>query len=302
MITKKFLNLPGPLLVGTAAFLWSTDTLVRYPAISNNDPSIIVLVEHILCVLILLPWMIYKFKNQIFSLSTKEWFSAAFSGIGGSAIATVFFTASFHYINPSISILLQKLQPIMVVLIAFILLGERPAKKFYLWGTIALLSGVILSFPDLNFKFLTRGPLDHHSLGIYYAGLASLLWAASTVFGKILLKRTPTSVATFWRFSFGLIGIIGLLILSKTQVQLSSIFSQTNLLPLLYLSLVPGLIAILFYYSGLAKTSAIVTTFIELVYPIGAIALNTYFLHIALNPVQTGAGIVLLFSIAMISL
>lgn len=302
MIAKKFSNLSGPLLVGTAALLWSTDTLVRYPAISNTNPSIIVLVEHILCVLILLPWIIYKFKNQLFSLSLKEWFSAALSGMGGSAIATVFFTASFQYINPSISILLQKLQPLIVVLIAFVVLGEKPSKKFYLWGTIALLSGIILSFPDLNFKFLSWGPPDHHSLGIYYAALASFLWAASTVFGKILLRRTPSSVATFWRFFFGLFAMIVLLVLAKTPIHLSSLLSQTNLLALLYLSLVPGLIAILFYYAGLAKTSAIVTTFIELIYPIGAIALNTYFLHIALNPIQTGAGIVLLFSIAMISL
>jgi drug/metabolite transporter (DMT)-like permease len=301
MVIKTMQNWTGPLLVGTAAFLWATDALVRYPAIGTTDPSFIVLLEHFLAVALLFPWMLYKYKMELFSLSPLEWLAAAFSGMGGSAIATVLFTASFLYINPSIAILLQKFQPVLVVLIAFIALGERPVKKFYFWGFIALVAGMILSFPDLNFKFLSEGLENVHSKGFYYALGAALLWAASTVFGKILLNRTPPSLAAFWRFVFGLIAMIGFLIAARNFPDMTSLYAKTNWVSLLYLSLVPGLIAMLFYYSGLARTPAIVTTFIELVYPIGAVILNTYFLHTALNPVQTGAGLVLVISVAMLS-
>lgn len=292
-------NISGPFLVGFAAILWATDALVRYPTSGKVDPTFIVLIEHILGVLILLPWLLYKHKNSIFSLNAKEWLAAIFSGIGGSAIATLFFTASFLYVNPSVAVLLQKLQPVMVVMIAFLFLGERPAKKFYCWSLVALAAGIILSFPDLNFNFLSEG-LSIHSKGIQYAFGAALLWAASTVSGKILLVRTPATLATFWRFFFGLLALSAVMFLAKDTPPLTSM-SQSLSFALLYLSIIPGLLAMLIYYSGLSRTPASVTTFIELIYPIGAVALNTIFLHTPLGMVQTIAGSILLVAVAMIS-
>ncbi len=290
----------GPLLVAVAAFLWATDALIRYPAIEKVDPTFMVFVEHLLAVFILFPWLYFKNRNELFSLSPKEWFAALISGVGGSAIATVFFTASFLYINPSVAVLLQKLQPVIVVLIAYLVLGERPEKKFFLWGTVALGAGVALSFPDLDFRFLGSG-VDLYSKGIQYAFGAALLWAGATVSGKVLLKNTTPTLATFWRFFFGLIALTVLLFLSGTPPTLSLFTHTTAWSSILYLSLVPGLLAMLVYYNGLSGTPASVTTFIELIYPIGAVALNTIFLHTPLVPVQTFAGFILVCAVAMIS-
>jgi drug/metabolite transporter (DMT)-like permease len=297
-LTKHF---TGPFLVGFAAFLWATDALVRYPTSGRVDPTFIVLVEHIVAVLILLPWLLMKHKKAFFALNAKEWMAAVFSGMGGSAIGTLFFTASFLYVNPSVSVLLQKLQPIMVVFIAYLFLGERPLRKFYFWSIIALAAGIILSFPDLNFDFLSGG-VSLHSKGIQYSLGAALLWAASTVSGKILLKRIHPTVATFWRFFFGFFALAVVQSLTHESLHWNSISEAPVLLSLFYLSLIPGLFAMLAYYSGLARTSASVTTFIELLYPIGAVALNTLFLHTPLGMVQTIAGGILIIAVAMISL
>lgn len=300
MMNRIAQYMTGPFLVGFAAFLWATDALFRFPTSGKVDATFIVFIEHVLAVLILFPWLYMKSKGSFFSLNTKEWLAAAFSGMGGSAIATLFFTASFLYVNPSVAVLLQKLQPILVVMIAYVFLGERPAKKFYFWSVVALIAGVVLSFPDLDFKFLSN-PMDLHSKGIQYALGAAILWAASTVTGKILLKRTAPTLATFWRFFFGFLGLGVVMILAKDTPHME--FSNTPLVfSLLYLSLIPGLFAMLIYYSGLARTSASVTTIIELLYPIGAVALNTVFLHTPLGMTQTIAGAILLIAVAMISL
>ena len=293
-------NLIGTLLVGLAAILWATDALVRYPSINRIDPTLIVFVEHILAVIILLPWMLLKHKKTFFALNLKEWLAAIFCGIGGSALATLLFTASFVYINPSVAVLLQKLQPVMVVGIAYLFLGEKPHRKFYLWGTVALAAGITLSFPNLNFRFLSLG-MDLHSKGIQYAFGAALLWAAATVGGKILLHRTPATVATFWRFFFGFVALLVLILTTKHPLNIGSIDSSSNLFSLLYLSLIPGLLAMVVYYSGLSRTPASVTTFIELIYPIAAVAVNTVFLHTPLQSVQTIAAGILLLAVAIIS-
>jgi drug/metabolite transporter (DMT)-like permease len=293
-------SLTGPALIGLAAFFWATDALVRFPATQIADPTLIVFAEHLLGVLALLPWIYSKHRRQLFSLSPKEWLAAAFCGIGGSALGTLFFTASFLYINPSLSVLLQKLQPVMVVCIAFLILGERPAKKFYFWGAIALLAGIVLSFPSLDFKFISQG-MDLHSKGIQYAFAASSIWAASTVGGKILVRKTAPALATFWRFAFGLATLGILMILSKDTIPLHTFMSVPSLISILYISLIPGLAAMLAYYSGLNRTSASVTAFLELLYPIGAVVLNTIFLHTPLEPVQIIAGTLLLASVTAIS-
>jgi drug/metabolite transporter (DMT)-like permease len=293
------IKIPGSFWVGLAAFLWATDALVRYPAISKINPTFIVLFEHVLAVFILLPWMLKKYGQTAFELSKGEWISALFSGICGSAIATIVFTASFKYVNPSVAVLLQKLQPVLVVMIAYVFLGERPVKSFYIWGTISLIAGLVLSFPDFNFSFLIKQ--DAHSIGIQYALVAALMWAGSTVTGKKLLMRTPTLVAAFWRFFFGLLGVILLIFLSENPIQLDYLLPGPALYSLIYLSLIPGLLAIMVYYVGLSSTPAGVTSFIELVYPIGAIVLNTIFLHTPLDTTQTIAGGVLLFAVAMLS-
>jgi drug/metabolite transporter (DMT)-like permease len=290
----------GPLLVGFAAFLWATDALVRYPAIDTIDPTFIVFIEHLLGVLILAPWVYYKHRKQAFALSPKEWASAIFCGIGGSALAMLFFTASFLYVNPSVAVLLQKLQPVVVVVIAYLFLSERPSRKFFIWGSIALAAGIVLSFPDFNFKFLSKG-MDLHSKGIQYALAAAVIWAASTVAGKILVNKTPPALATFWRFFFGFIALSIIILITKAPQPWHLLQPGQSLNALLYISLVPGLLAMLFYYAGLAKTSASVTTFIELAYPIGAVILNTIFLKTPLDPVQTVAGAILVLAVTLMS-
>jgi len=302
-MTTSILNrsFSGPFLIGLAAFLWATDALFRYPTINSVDPTFVVFVEHLLAVLVMFPFIYFRYRKQLFSLTAREWLAAAFCGVGGSAFAFVFFTASFLYVNPSVSILLQKLQPVMVVMIAYLFLGERPAKKFYIWGSIALFAGIILSFPDLNFKFISDG-VDLHSKGIQYAFFAALIWAASTVGGKILVKRIPPVLATFWRFFFGFVALCILMFLAKDPISWTSLQSGTTLMSLAYISLIPGLVAMIAYYSGLAQTTASVTTFVELFYPIGAVLLNTIFLHTTLDVTQTVAGAILLIAVTLVSI
>ncbi len=292
-------QLVGPLLIGTAAILWSTDALFRFPTVDRLDPTFIVFTEHLIATVILLPWVWFRQKRAFFALGAMEWAAAALIGVGGSAVATVFFTASFRYINPSVAILLQKIQPIMVVILAATLLGERPRRRFWIWAPVALGSAIVLTFPDLDFSFLKEG-LSLRSKGVLYSLGAAALWALATVAGKSLLNRTPASVATFWRFAFGL-GALGVLLLTAGVEGQWKIASRPQVLEsLVYMALVPGLVAMVAYYMGLKRTRASVATFVELLFPVGAVALNTIFLELPLSGVQLGAGAALLVSVTML--
>jgi len=294
----------GPLLVVIAALLWGTDSLFRFPTSGTLDPTFIVFCEHFAGILILLPWILLRDNKGLFKLGLVGWLTAFICGAGGGAIATVLFTASFRYVNPSVTVLLQKLQPVFVVLLAFLFLGERPARKFYPWALLAMAAGFVLSFPDLDVSFLReRGNL--HAKGVIYALASSVIWGFSTVAGRSLLARATPGIATFWRYAFGLLTLTAILAFwvggfhASVATMLSS---RETMLALLYLTVVSGVIPMFVYYAGMARTPASVVTFIELLYPVSAVVLNTIFLHTPLTTVQMAAAGVLLFAVTMISI
>lgn len=288
----------GPFLVGIAALLWATDAVIRYPLVQRGiDPTLIVFFDHCLGVLLLTPFLFLKYGKKTTKITPAQWTGLFVIGGGGSALATVLFTASFRYVNPSVSILLQKFQPILVVLLAMLFLGERPKKGFYLWAGIAFLSGLVLSFPDLNYSFI--GELSLESRGTVYALGAAALWGLSTVVGKSVLSSVPPMVVTYWRFVFGFVTLGGLLLFSGSSFMMP-LGQPFVLKSFLYLALVPGLTALILYYQGMRRTPASTTTFVELLFPVGAVAMNTFVLEIPLSPTQAIAAVVLLFAVTRI--
>lgn len=290
----------GPLLVALAALLWASDAVFRVPAVKALDPTFVVAAEHLICLVLLAPWMLFKHRGELTKLKPAQWLGLSLIGGGGSALATVLFTASFRYVNPSVSILLQKLQPVVVILLAVLFLKERPAAKFYGWGAVALLSGAILSFPDFDFSFLSRG-LDPRSRGVIYAGTAAAIWALATVIGKALINSVAPTLVTFWRYVFGLVTLVTLLIVAGQSLPVSEALQPPVRNALLYMSVGPGLLSLLFYYSGLARTQASVATLVELIFPVGAVIVNAIFLNSPLQPTQILAGVILLFSVTRAS-
>lgn len=292
----------GPLAIALAALLWATDSVFRTPAAASLDPVALVFLEHLLGGLVLLAWVAWRHGTRVFDLRPKEWVAAAAVGCGGSALATVLFTASFRYANPSVVVLLQKLQPILVVGFAYLVLGERPRKRFFFWAGIALLSAILLGFPDMDFRIHQRVGGLESARGILYATVAAILWGAATVGGKLLLNRTPCSVAVFWRYFFALVTLGGFLLVQGTRIPWSATLQAPVQTMILYLALMTGIVPMAAYYAGLARTSASAATFIELIYPVGAVALNFLLLDVSLAPIQAISSGLLLVAVVGLSL
>jgi drug/metabolite transporter (DMT)-like permease len=288
------------ILIGLAAALWATDPLFRAPAVQSISPIFIVLFEHIIGTFLLGAWVFFKNRKELTALSSTSWLSLLLIGAGGSAVATVLFTASFKHINPSVAILLQKLQPIFVIVFAFLFLREKPSRSFWGWALVALLSAIAISFPDFKFDFLSNG-IDWHSEGVLDALIAAGLWALSTVAGKSVVSKHPPGVVTFWRYFFGLVTLAALMAAGGENIPWDGMKEPKIYQALLYIAFFPGITALVLYYNGLKKTSAVAATFVELIFPISAVILNWIFLHDPLAPVQIIAGVILIYSVTRIS-
>ncbi len=284
------------LLIALAAVLWSTDALFRLPLTHTLSAYTIVFYEHLLAMVFVVPILI-KSWTQVRQLTARQWWAVAFIGIAASALATVAFTASFSYVGPSVSILLQKLQPLVTLGLAFIILGERLPRGFWVWAALALVGAYLVSFPEIlpNLVLYQRGVI-----GIVLALLAAALWGGATVFGRFLLSDLPFPLVTALRFMVALPFLAVLAFMSGGTGSFT--LTAHSLLFLSIIMIGPGFGAMYLYYRGLRVTKASVSALLELVWPLAAVVLNWIFLHETLSLIQIAGGLVLVGAIARLTI
>ncbi len=278
------------LIIG-AVLLWATDGLLRLPLLSNLTPLAIVFWEHAIALLVVVP-IIFKNLIKLRQIKPAEWAGLVFIGLMASALATLAFTASFSHLNPSISILLIKLQPLFTFLLAAVWLKEKLPGFFWWWAGLAVLGGYWSAFSFTWPDFSNQS--DSIWLGVLLALSAAIIWGTATVVGRYLVVRLENNLVTAWRFIIAWVTLAVWLLLSQGPAG----FIWPSSLDLTRLSLIvigPGLGAMLLYYWGLKRTPASLAAILELLWPTLAIVLNWYFLNQPLNFGQiVGAGLLLL--------
>ncbi|HLD77933.1 MAG TPA: DMT family transporter, partial [archaeon] len=187
-----------------ASLLWATDAPFRKPITDQGMASTaIVFLEHVFSALVSLP-LAWKQLPLVKRFDKADWLSLLFIGAGGSALGLVLFTQSFSYGNPTVTILIQKLQPIIAVVLAAAVLRERITRRFVVLAAVALLASYFLAFGDATYgpplvelaqpgtwlaPFGSIGSAPTVAAGLALG--AAILWGGSTVFGRRLASRYP---------------------------------------------------------------------------------------------------------------
>jgi len=266
----------GPALVFLAAALWATDAPFRTHLTQALASNFIVLGEHAISCLVAIPVLLFNWSD-LKKISGREWLAIIFIGVCGSALAAVAFTESFHYVNPSVSIVLQKVQPLIAIALAAWLLGERLHKNFWLWCLVALFGAYLVSFPNLVPQTYAGETFNPNLIGASLALLAALLWGAATVFGKYVLRTAAFQTLTSLRFVVGLIFLIGLNVVQGT-FPAAGVLTGTDIFFLFIIAFTSGVFSLFLYYYGLQFTRASIATIAELGFPLAAVFVNAYFI------------------------
>ena len=285
----------APALVFLAAMLWASDTPFRFYLVQSLDPSIIVLADHLIKTLIILPFLFLNWR-EIKTLDWKQWLTLLFIGIGASAIATILFTQSFSHVNPSVAIVLQKLQPLIAIALSVLLLKESTGKRFWMWALTALVGAYVISFPNLRPELYAGEVWSPNTLGVLLSLGAAALWGAGTVAGRYVLKTVSfTTVASLRLF----LAFLFLMLWNAPSAVADAVHALTpkNALFLVIISLTSGFISLFLYYRGLTHTKASIATIAELGFPFLAVIVNAAALGFFLAPAQLLGMCVLLLAV-----
>ena len=289
----------GILAIFIACTMWALDTLIRYPLLQGGTPAVhIVFYEHLILCLLILPWLWHR--QQLSALRQPTlWTSFLIVGGLGSAIGTLAFTQAFAYINPTVVILLQKLQPLVASFAARWILQEHGGPRFWLYAILGLTGTLLLMGGDLKAlgsaaTWQGYGSAQTTAMGYSYTLLAAIAWGLATVLGKRLLNSGLSVVQTMGgRFIAALLVLLPLALILPAP-SLSSISSET-LGKVAILALLAGVIGMGFYYYGLRQVPAHVATLAELFFPVAAIIINWVSFDAVLTVWQlVGAGVLTL--------
>jgi drug/metabolite transporter (DMT)-like permease len=284
----------GFLLVALGAALWGTDALFRRSLALELPASTVVFWEHLILVLMTLPLLI-KFLRNMPSLDRWDVTAILFMGAGASAIATILFTQAFTYGDPTTPLLIQKLQPVIVILAAYLLLSERLLPRYGLYFGLAVGGAYLISFSDP-----TDIGIDEIAPALL-AGGAAILWAMGTVVGRHLTAKIAPSQLTSIRFAVGLPTAAIILVVQGEGAAAMSIESS-DIAALFVLALVPGLAALVVYYKGLSRTYASSATLAELAFPLTAILIGWSVFDAVPTATQWLGIVILTATIAVMSL
>jgi drug/metabolite transporter, DME family len=265
MLTRRLNAVPGVVLVAIAAALWGLDPILGKPLASSTTATTIVFGEHVVLVLFTLPFLLPALR-AVWEAGPRNVAASIFVGAGASAVATILFTdALFHsdFITP---VVLQKVQPLVAVIGAAIVLRERPRSRF-VWFLVPALLGLWLVNQPHPFQ-----PTANGLRPVIESLAAAVLWASGTVLGRYLGRELEFQHILSLRFFFGLIAsAIALPIMSAKAYA-----GGHDSLWIAYYAIATGLISLALYYHGLKRTPAVLASLAELTYPAIAVIGGIY--------------------------
>lgn len=279
-------------LIAVAAVLWASDALFRNQLISHLSASQIVVAEDGLITLFLLPVFVRSLP-ELRGLGWRSWVAVLLIAAGAQALATLLFTASFSYRIYAETFVLQQTQPLIALILASVILGER--RRPWFWGTVIVaLVGVYM----VVFAYNPADPLSLLQQGRLEAGLfalgAAVLWASGTVLGRYALGSLSFWAVTSLRFTLAL-PVLVVVVLAQYGFGGFGHYQVSDFVPnLLAIALVPGLLALLLYYRALSRTPASLSTIAELALPVTATFIAAYQFHQPVYPAQlVGTGLLI---------
>jgi len=295
----KSLKRLAPIFVIIGASLWGVDGIVLRPSLFTLPVPLVVFVESCIVALLLTPLFIKRLPD-LKSLTRNDWLAFIGVAIFGGAIGTMAITRALffvNFVNLSIVVLIQKLQPVFAIIFALLLLREKPQKAFYFWAGFAILGAYFMTF---GFDLPNFDTGDKTAIAALFALIAALSFAASTVLSKRALANIDYRMGTYLRFT--LTAIIMLIVVSSVgEFDSISEITDHQIVVFLIIAFTSGGTAIFLYYYGLKEITASVATICELAFPLTAVGLEYILRGNILNWTQWLGVVLLIISITKVS-
>lgn len=289
----------APLFVIVAAALWGVDGIVLRPSLYGLPVPLVVLIESSIVAVLLTPFFLKK-RACLKQLKGKDWAAFVAVAVFGGAIGTMAITRALfyvNYVNLSIVVLIQKLQPLFAIGLATLILHEKPRREFYFWAMAAIFGAYIMTF---GFSLPRLSPDNKTAMAALFAVIATASFGASTVLSKRGLKNIGFEMGTYLRFVITTLIMLPLVAALGDFPAVQQVSSRQALV-FLVIAFSTGGPAIFLYYYGLKNIPASVATICELAFPLTAVLLEYLLRGNLMSPIQWVGVVMLIGSMLRVS-
>jgi drug/metabolite transporter (DMT)-like permease len=295
---KSRLPFIGALAIIIAASIWGIDGVILRPSLYHLEVSLVVFLEHFFALMIL---SVFLFREipKIKRLKRDEWVSFFWIALFGGAIGTMAITQALFLVNfeqLSVIIILQKLQPMFAILLAALILKEKPRKSFYLWAVAAIAGSYLITFGFSS-------PVIEGNALVLAAGfslLAAFSFGSSTVFGKKAVNTVDFKLTTYVRFLLTSLIMLVIIIVTGSIWTITGV-GVSEITTLIIIAIFTGSAATFLYYFGLMRVLASKATIYELAFPVTAVLLDFLVHGSVMSPPQWLGAIMIIGSMLMIT-
>ncbi len=125
-------------------------------------------------------------------IERSDWARFAVAGLAGMAGYNWFVNAGFALVPAGIGTIVTMIEPLMIAVLAFLLLGEQLSRHILLGAALACVGAIVLFWRDLT----EAAPESVSALGVGYLLLCCLSWAIYTIVTKPLLAKYDSFTVT----------------------------------------------------------------------------------------------------------
>ncbi|MGH4120409.1 DMT family transporter [Clostridium sp.] len=229
----------------------------------------------------------YKDKSN-YKLTKKDVPIFLFTGIIGMFGYHVFFFSALKYTTAINSSLIAATNPIITTILCIIFLKDKITFKRAI-GIFLSFSGVFLTITNANLSIMRNLSLNKGDLLML---VAVSLWAAYSVFSKIVIHKFSPLILTFYSFLFCTIFLIPFVIYDRPWMFIMSV-PYYSFVAVLYMSIFASIIGYLVQQMSIKQIGPSKTSnFINLV-PIFSIILSVAILKENMSIVKFFTGILI---------
>ncbi len=203
-------------------------------------------------------------------------------GLGGICLF-----AGLERLGPVPVALLGALAPAFAAPLAFLILGERPARLQVVLGASAVGGALLFSWP---------GSAPPSGAGLLFAGASTLAYAAGNLVAKVALRRFDACTVLGSSRLASLAVVLGYGLATGGLAREPADALGVGLV--VAGSVLGGFLAMLLFYRALRHASFTVTTLVRTTGPVAAAACAWPFFPVVLTPLNVVGGAVLLGSVA----
>jgi drug/metabolite transporter (DMT)-like permease len=229
-----------------AAFFAIIGVLGKNVISAGIAPLDLIILQYAATMIIMLCYFVVK-DIKLLKLTKREFKSIIIQGVIGSSGTTLFFYLALEKVNAGIASMLLFTHPVLISI--YFLISKT--KKINLINNSALLLAIIGSVMVINiFAFdIATTPI----IGLLFGLLSSAAYAFFNIYAEIEFKDAKPLVTTF--YTSGVI-FLTTLIVNPGFFRFDFVFSREILLYIFELSVISGILPVVFLYKGIGIVGA----------------------------------------------